>query len=239
MSNYDFQYNEMNQVGADHADPKRAKEYDSKMSKFRNYEQEAKRIVNLLNINTRMLILDIGAGTGALTIEMAKHCKEITAIDVSKPMLQILQQKATALNLTNVVTVNAGFLTYKNDGKLFDRIISNAVLHHLPDFWKVIALRRIHSMLKDDGLFLLSDIVFSFDIDNYQQEMTVFLTDMENKTDKEFVRDGILHFKEEFSTFDWLLDSIIEKAGFRIKNKNSLSNTQIVYVLEKQKRNDR
>jgi putative AdoMet-dependent methyltransferase len=235
MKQYDFQYNEMSQAGADHADPKRAHAYDSKMRKFRNYEEEAKGIATILNINKQMTVLDIGAGTGALTIELAKHCQEITAIDISNPMLQILKQKATESNLTNIRTVNAGFLTFDNNGKQFDRIISSAVLHHLPDFWKVIALRRVHSMLKDDGLFLLSDVVFSFAIDNYKQEMSAFLSDLEDKTDKEFAQDGVLHFKEEFSTFDWLLDSIVEKTGFKIKNKNFRYNAGITYVLERSK----
>jgi len=235
MKQYDFQNNEMNQAGADHADPKRTHAYDSKMRKFRNYEEEAKGIATILNINKQMTVLDIGAGTGALTIELAKHCQEITAIDISNPMLQILKQKATESNLTNIRTVNAGFLTFDNNGKQFDRIISSAVLHHLPDFWKVIALRRVHSMLKDDGLFLLSDVVFSFAIDNYKQEMSAFLSDLEDKTDKEFAQDGVLHFKEEFSTFDWLLDSIVEKTGFKIKNKNFRYNAGITYVLERSK----
>jgi putative AdoMet-dependent methyltransferase len=64
--------------------------------------------------------------------------------------------------------------------------------------------------------------------------MNTFLSDLENKTDKEFVKDGILHFKEEFSTFDWLLDLMIEKVGFKIREKNRPRSTWVSYVLEKQ-----
>lgn len=230
---YDFQFDEMHQVGADHADPVRAKEYDSKMQMFRNYAQEARNLVQELNITDKMSILDIGAGTGALAIELAAFCREITAIDISSNMLQILETKASKKGITNIRTCNSGFLTFDRCGKKYDRIISNAVMHHLPDFWKCIALRRVHSMLEDNGLFSLSDVVFSFPIDNYESELDTFLMHMKERTDEEFVKDGVLHLKQEFSTFDWLLDSVIEKTGFAIVKKNIGGTTFVSYILRK------
>jgi 2-polyprenyl-3-methyl-5-hydroxy-6-metoxy-1,4-benzoquinol methylase len=230
---YDFQFDEMHQVGADHTDLVRATEYDNKMQMFRNYNQEARHLVHELNITDQMSILDIGAGTGALSIELAAFCREITAIDVSNIMLQILETKAGNRAITNIRTCNKGFLTFDSCGKKYDRIISNAVMHHLPDFWKCIALRRVHSMLEDNGLFSLSDVVFSFSIDNYESEMDTFLIGLKERTDEEFVKDGVLHFKEEFSTFDWLLDSMIEKTGFAIVKKKIGSATFASYILRK------
>lgn len=234
MKDYDFQYNEMKQAGADHADPVRANVYDSKMQKFRNYSEEAKTIVKSLEITDQHSILDMGAGTGALSLELASYCKEVTAVDVSGQMLDILKKKAAERNITNIRTVKAGFLTYDNSGKLFDRIVSNVAFHHLPDFWKCVALHRIHSMLDKKGLFLLKDVVFSFPIDKYKTEMNAFLSDLEEKTDRDFVKDGVLHFKEEFSTFDWLLDKMIEKVGFKIREKKCPTSTMASYILEKE-----
>ncbi len=230
---YEFQFDEMHQVGADHADPVRAKEYDSKMQMFRNYAEEARNLVQELNITKQMNILDIGAGTGALSIELAGYCREVTAVDVSSNMLQVLKDKARERGITNVQTCNSGFLTFDSSGKKYDRIISNVVMHHLPDFWKCIALRRVHSMLKDSGLFFLNDVIFSFPVDNYQTEMNTFLFDTEKRTDAEFVKDGVLHFKEEFSTFDWLLDLMIEKTGFAIVKKYLRGTTLASYILRK------
>lgn len=230
---YEFQFDEMHQVGADHADPARANEYDSKMQMFRNYAEEAKALVQELNITDQMSILDIGAGTGALSIELAAYCREVTAVDVSSNMLHILETKAGKRGITNIRTCNRGFLTFDSSGKKYDRIISNAAMHHLPDFWKCIALRRVHSMLADEGLFFLNDVVFSFPIDNFKKEMDTFLIDLEERTDSEFVKDGILHLKEEFSTFDWLLDLMIQKAGFAVVKKNLRGTTLASYILRK------
>ena len=55
---------------------------------------QAKTIAQALEITKEMNILDVGAGTGALSIELSNYCQEITAVDVSNQMLQILETKA-------------------------------------------------------------------------------------------------------------------------------------------------
>ncbi len=233
MGKFDFLYNEFKQVGADHSVMERAKAYDSKMEMFRDYKKEALMVKGLLSIQPNHRILDIGAGTGALSLELASFCREIVAIDISTEMLSILEEKAINRNISNIKTIRVGFLTFQEELESFDCIISNAVLHHLPDFWKLVALKNVRNHLKKSGMFLLSDIVLSFMPENYEEEIDSFLTNLKSQTDDEFVKDGVLHFKEEFSTYDWILDSIIERAGLKIKEKMRKDNFQISYILTK------
>ena len=233
MKKYIFQYNEFRQAGADHSVAERAKVYDSKMEMFRNIKKEASMLKELFGIQSHHRILDIGAGTGAQTLELAPFCKDVVAIDVSGEMLSILEKKATDRNINNIRTIKAGFLTFKDESETFDRIISKVVLHHLPDFWKLTALQNVRKYLKKEGLFYLSDVVLSFIPDDYEDEINFFLSTLEDQTDDDFVKDGILHFKEEFSTYDWILDSIIERAGFKIKEKIRDDNFQIDYILSR------
>lgn len=44
-----------------------------------------------------------------------------------------------------------GFLTYQHQGPPLDAVVTQIALHHLPDFWKQIALLRIFDMLKEGG----------------------------------------------------------------------------------------
>lgn len=231
MGNYNFQYNEFKQAGADHSVAERAKAYDSKMEMFRNYRKEASMLQKLLSIQPNQRVLDIGAGTGALTIELSSFCKEVVAIDISSEMLSILEEKGTNRSISNIRTVKAGFLTFQSGLGSFDYIISNVVLHHLPDFWKLVALRNIRKYLNRSGLFYLADVVFSFMPDDYEDEINAYLSKLEKQTDEDFVKDGVLHFKEEFSTYDWILDSIIERAGFKIRDKIRKDNFHISYIL--------
>ena len=231
MGNYNFRYDEFRQAGADHSVVERAKAYDSKMEMFRNYKKEASMLKELLGIQPDHRVLDIGAGTGALTLELSSFCEEIVAIDISAEMLSILEEKASSRNISNIKTIKAGFLSFQSELESFDYIISNAVLHHLPDFWKLVALKNAYKYLKKSGIFYLFDVVLSFIPDAYENEINSFLSKLEKQTDDEFVKDGVLHFKEEFSTYDWILDSIIERAGFNIKDKIRKDNFHISYIL--------
>ncbi len=228
-----WQYDEMYQAGADHADPVRAKAYDEKMRFFRNYEKEAQEIIQLLGINGDHTVVDIGTGTGAQAITIAGICKKLYAVDVSKEMLKIAEQKALLSRLDNIEFINAGYLTYRHKGDPADFIISIAALHHLPDFWKMAAFRNMNSILKEGGILFLSDVVFSFNIDDYESELDYMIRDLEMKTDKEFAKDAVLHIKEEFSTFDWILDEMLKRSKFEILNKKISNKTNIDYIVRK------
>ncbi|WP_252720640.1 class I SAM-dependent methyltransferase, partial [Acinetobacter baumannii] len=58
-------------------------------------------------------------------------------------------------------TQSAGFLSFTYEANAFDLIISEFALHHLPDFWKAVALARLFNALKPGGKLFLRDIVFS------------------------------------------------------------------------------
>lgn len=228
-----WQYNEMIQAGADHSDVDRAKYYDDRMLKFRNYEQEAEQLFCRLHICKDHTVIDFGCGTGALTIEMAKRCKRVYAVDVSERMLAVLRQKAEKHGITNIHFVNAGYLTYEHRGEPVDVIVTKTALHHLPDFWKAVALNRMNGMLKKEGKLFLSDVIFSFRIKDYIDEINKFLHGIREAAGEELYNDGILHMKEEFSTFDWIMDEILRKTNFEVMQKDISSGTNIDYYCVK------
>jgi ubiquinone/menaquinone biosynthesis C-methylase UbiE len=59
-----------------------------------------------LHFDSSDTMLDIGAGTGRLTIPIAKQVKHVTAVDPSQSMLKILDEKAQKENLTNIEQIN-------------------------------------------------------------------------------------------------------------------------------------
>jgi len=77
-------------------------------------------------------------------------------------MLARFREKAATAGSDNVEVVQAGFLTYEHSGTPADAVYSRLALHHLPDFWKSLALTRIAGMLRTGGVFRLSDVVYSF-----------------------------------------------------------------------------
>jgi len=231
-----WQYDETFQAGADYADVQRAMAYDEHMQKIRDYKKRAEEIKEMLLLNSNDILIDFGCGTGSITMELAKNCRKVFCIDTSPVMLEIASNKACSEEVFNITFFNYGFLTYNHKGELADKIMTGGAFHHLPDFWKVIALQRIHGMLKEDGLFLLSDVVFSFDPKDYITEINSFHEFLKVKSGEELYNDGLLHLKEEFSTFDWLMDEMLRRTGFDIDSKVVRTKTNIDYVCKKIKR---
>lgn len=80
-------------------------------------------------------------------------------MDVSPVMLARLAETIDRCAVSNVETVCAGFLTYRHSGEPADVVYSRYALHHLPDFWKAIALRRMADRPRPGGVLRLWDVV--------------------------------------------------------------------------------
>jgi putative AdoMet-dependent methyltransferase len=108
-------------------------------------------IAGTLALGKDDVVVDLGAGTGAFAVPGAKYCRKMIAVDTSKPMLDFGAQKAKAAGVANIEFVHAGFLTYAHRDEAADAVVSRMALHHLPDFWKVVALDRVRALLKKGG----------------------------------------------------------------------------------------
>ena len=213
----EWYYNEFQQIGTDYANREEILKYDRKMGTIRNIAKEAETMRKLIDIQPEHRILEIGCGTGEFSIELSKYCEQVLALDISQGMLDFAREKAKARCRDNVEFDNAGFLTFDPEGKKFDTVVSQLVLHHLPDFWKLTALKNINCMLKDGGKFYLKDVIYSSDTPDFDTFFSQILQNLPPEAGDEMRDDIRLHIKEEFSTFNWIMEELIGKAGFRIE----------------------
>ncbi|MGD6807711.1 MAG: class I SAM-dependent methyltransferase [Candidatus Bathyarchaeia archaeon] len=65
-----------------------------------------KKQLRKLPLTKNLTILDVGAGTGRITLPMAKRAKHVTALEPSKNMLAILKENAQKQLLENITYVN-------------------------------------------------------------------------------------------------------------------------------------
>lgn len=84
-------------------------------------------LLNKLNIRPPMSILDVGCGTGALAMVLAKSHYRVTAIDPAKEMLKVALRKTKGENIRYVHMTKMGILPFKDHS--FDLVISSYVLH--------------------------------------------------------------------------------------------------------------
>jgi ubiquinone/menaquinone biosynthesis C-methylase UbiE len=163
----EWYYDEFIQTGTDYSDKEEIHRYDRKMQKIRNINDEIQTMRTLIDLRPEDRVLEIGRGTGEFSIELSRHCKQVVALDVSEGMLEFAREKAKLRSRNNIEFIKGGFLTFEPGDEPFDAVVTQLALHHLPDFWKHIALKRINSMLKVSGRFYLRDVIYSLEISDF------------------------------------------------------------------------
>ncbi|MFC6763814.1 class I SAM-dependent methyltransferase [Natrinema soli] len=203
---------EKRHAGTEHLDPEEVARFDEKMPFDPAGEIGVLRESGLCREDT---VVDFGAGTGVVPLAVAEHCDRVVAVDISETMLAAVDEKAEARGIRNVETVHDGFLSYDHRGEPASFVFSKDALHHLPDFWKAEALKNVGRTLESGGIFRLRDFVFSFDPHESRPEIESWLE--EKKRSTTFTDEELyVHFREEYSTYGFVLEALLERVGFEI-----------------------
>lgn len=172
-------------------------------------------------------LVDLGCGTGVLALAAAPLCRRVVAVDVSAPMVRALEARITERGIANVECVRAGFLTYEHHGGPADFVCSRHALHHLPDFWKAMALTRIAAVLRPGGVFWTRDLMYSFDPHETDRVIESWLARASTTPGTGWTRPELeTHVRSEYSTFTWLFEPMLERAGLKIQERE-LSDSRI------------
>ena len=199
-------------AGSEHLDARCVAGYDRKAGD--SAAADAAALANL-GLPQGATVVDLGAGTGAFALVAATLGYRVIAVDVSETMLREGARKA---DRRGIDFVEAGMLTYEHLGPPADLVYSRNALHHLPDFWKAIALRRMAAILRPGGLLRLRDIVFSFDPDEADHAIDRWLAAAPERAEDVWTRSELeAHLRTEYSTFTWVLEPMIERCGFSIR----------------------
>lgn len=163
------------------------------------------------------LVVDLGAGTGTFAVSVAPSCRRVIAVDVSAAMRAALSVRIERLGLDNVMVVDAGFLSYVHEGEPADVVFTRNALHQIPDFWKGIALDRVASVLRPHGVLRLRDLVFDFAPHEAGECIEAWMSAAVTDAAAGWTADELAeHVRSEFSTYSWLLDSLLDRTGFDI-----------------------
>jgi SAM-dependent methyltransferase len=207
---------ELAHAGPEHLDPVYVAGYDRKAGVDVSADVA---LLRELGLNETSTLVDLGAGTGALALAVAPVCRRVVAVDVSAPMLANLRAQALRLGLDNVEIVQAGFLSYEHHGEPADFVYTRNALHHLPDFWKAIALERTAAILRPGGVLRLHDLVYSFDPAEAERIVEPWLAGAAPSPEVGWTKaEYETHLREEFSTFNWLLEPMLQRTGFDIRD---------------------
>ncbi len=122
--------------------------------------QFRKAALELVQIEPGMIILDVGCGTGSLTIAAKQEQGlegKVVGIDPSSNMINLAQGKAEKAGVE--IDFQVGVIEKINfPDNHFDLVLSSLMMHHLPDELKNIALQEVYRVLKPNGTLLIVEL---------------------------------------------------------------------------------
>lgn len=117
--------------------------YDKKHDFVAEY---GKGLLEFVPNNNEQTILDLGCGTGTLTVQLTDLCSKVVGVDSSQNMIDKAKKQ-----FSNVEFLVCDALALPFDEE-FDVVFSNAVFHWISDHNAL--LKNIHKALKPQGLLV-------------------------------------------------------------------------------------
>jgi SAM-dependent methyltransferase len=205
---------ELEWAGPEHLDPQFVATYDQKQQ-FDPTPDVA--LLADLGVGRDATIVDLGAGTGTFAFAAAPSVGHVVAVDISPVMVDALRRRSEQSSADNVTVVEASLLGYAHVGSAPDVVYCRNVLHHLPDFWKGVALQKIAALLAPNGFLLIRDIVYDFDPASAPARIGEWLANASDDPADGYTADEFVeHLRSEHSTYRSVFDSLLAAAGFRI-----------------------
>ena len=116
----------------------------------KNAHQKLKKIVSDL-IGPDDTVLECACGTGLLSAVIAPKCRQLTATDLSRKMLEKAEKNCAAFRNIRFERVDITARPYPDSS--FDKVVAGNVIHLLDD--PLTALSELNRVCKDDGMLII------------------------------------------------------------------------------------
>jgi len=176
-------------------------------------------------------VLDIGCGTGTLTLKAAQKGVRVKGMDINPQMLKQAQKKAGAMHLEKQTEFEEKGVSEldEEESDSYDAVMCGLCFSELSDDEILYALRQIKRILKPKGLLLIADEVlpqglFKRIIHWFIKAPLLIITYVLTQTSTRAVKD---------------LESKVAGAGFQIEKKryNKLRDLMELRARKKEKNN--
>jgi ubiquinone/menaquinone biosynthesis C-methylase UbiE len=139
---------------------KRVHEWHSHVTSAAAFERVLARLITVSSPRATDHCVDLGAGTGFVTMSLAPLVADILAVDISPAMIAALTKSAADDGLRNVSTQVSDLSDLQLGPASTDLIVSSYALHHLTHADKRALVTRAAGWLRPGGRLVVADMMF-------------------------------------------------------------------------------
>ncbi len=129
------------------------------------------RVVAEAGAGPQARVVDLGCGSGQLTLRVARSVASVVGVDVSRAMIELLAENAARAGIDNVEGRVAPIEHLEFEQGSVDVVVSNYALHHLRDRDKALAVRKAAAWLAPGGRLVVGDMMFGRGGDTRDREI--------------------------------------------------------------------
>lgn len=133
-----------------------ASTWDDDPQRIERTRDVARAIREALPLSPEMTALEIGCGTGLVTMALSEDLGGIVALDTSDEMLKALQAKIADMGATNVTPARLDLIDDPLPDLEVDLVFSSMALHHVSD--PAAMVQRAAGLLRPGGFMCLVDL---------------------------------------------------------------------------------
>ncbi len=145
-------------------------------------------------LKSGMKILELGAGTGAYSIQLAKEGYDVTAVELVKHNLNILKSKIKPNMKVTPILGTATNLKMLADEE-FDMVLSLGPMYHLNKNDRLKSLKESIRVCKNNGI-----LIFAF-VSNYSCVGEYFKTNIKELLNDKIINKNYFHFVDKIFSF--------------------------------------
>ncbi|MFZ2057852.1 MAG: class I SAM-dependent methyltransferase [Acidimicrobiales bacterium] len=118
------------------------------------------RVLGEADPSPEAFAVDLGCGSGQVTLALAKLCRTVIGVDVSAEMIALLLENAAREGISNIEGRAVPIERLKLLDNSVDLVVSNYALHHLRDRDKQVAVNEAFKWLRPGGKLVIGDMMF-------------------------------------------------------------------------------
>ncbi len=119
------------------------------------YLPNLKELLDLLSIQKSSRVMEVGPGHGELLDELSRRAAKVVALDNSPEMLTLTQGKLKG-KPAKIEFVNSSLEAYPAASPLFDVVVLNMVMHHMPS--PARAFHKLGQLVRKGGSVIVAEL---------------------------------------------------------------------------------